>query len=115
MRGGREWVVVDRRPHQHRKCLWSPFVPPGPRPWTPDYFFLFRRTGSHRTRSSTELGNPHSANPRALGVPCPLLTVEGKGAQPRASGIGRQVWPCSADAGVCHAWRAAGKVNETKL
>ena len=89
-------------------------------------FFLSRRTGSQRTRSGTKLGKPHSANlrtlgttptmlgttPTTLGVLHSLLVVEGQGAQPRASGIGKQVWVCSADAGVCHAWKAAGKVSK---
>ena len=29
----------------------------------------------------------------------PLLTVEGRGAHPRASGVRKQVWACGADAG----------------
>ena len=54
----------------------------------------------------------HSENPRTLGVLCPLLVVEGQGAHPRASGNIKQVWVCSADAGVCHAWKAAGEISK---
>ena len=32
--------------------------------------------------------------------------VEGQGAHPRASGVRKQVWVCSADAGVCNALKA---------
>ena len=53
-----------------------------------------------------------SANPRTLGVLYPLLMVEGQGAHPRASGIRKQVWVCSADAGVCHALKAAGEISK---
>ena len=45
----------------------------------------------------------YRANLTALGVLHPLLMVEGQGAHPRASGIGKQVWVCSAEAGVSHA------------
>ena len=75
--------------------------------------FSFRRAGSQHTHSSTKLGKPHGANPSTLGVLCLLLVVEGHGAHPRASGIKKQVWVCSADAGVCHAWKAAGKSIKT--
>ena len=44
-------------------------------------------------------------NPGSLGVLYPLLMVEGQGAHLRASGIRKQVMVCSADAGVCHAWK----------
>ena len=37
------------------------------------------------------------------------MVVEGQGAHPRASGIRKHVWVCSADAAVCHALKAAGK------
>ena len=59
--------------------------------------------------------NPHSANPSTLGVQYPLLVVEGQGAHPRASGFRKQVWVYSADAGVCHAWKAAGKSQQRHL
>ena len=50
----------------------------------------------------------NNATLRTLGVLYSVLVVEGQGARPRASGIRKQVWVCSADAGVCHAWKAAG-------
>ena len=54
----------------------------------------------------------HNATPSTLGVLYFLLVVEGQGAHPRASGVRKQVWGCSADAGVCHAWKATGKVSK---
>ena len=78
----------------------------------PDCIFSFGRTGTQRTRSSTKLGKNQNANLRTLGVRYPLLVVEGQGTHPRASGIRKQVWVCGADAGVCHAWKAAGKVSK---
>ena len=44
--------------------------------------------------------------PSTLGVPYVLLVVEGQGAHPLPSGMG------VADAGVCHALKAAGKVSK---
>ena len=41
-----------------------------------------------------------------------LLVVEGQGAHPPASGVRRHVWVCSANAGVCHALKVAGKVSK---
>ena len=55
----------------------------------------------------TGLGDTHNANPSTLGVLHFLLVVEGQGGYPRDSWIRRQV--CSADAGVGHAWKAAGE------
>ena len=55
----------------------------------------------------TGLGDTHNANPSTLGVLHFLLVVEGQGGYPRDSWIRRQV--CSADAGVCYAWKAAGE------
>ena len=54
-----------------------------------------------------------SANPRPLGGLYPpfLLMVQGQGAHLGVSGIRKQVWVCSADAGVCNAWKAAGEVS----
>ena len=63
----------------------------------------------------TKLANPRplgttptmlGTSPTTLGVLRPLLAVEGQGAHPRASGVRKQVWVCSADAGVCHALKA---------
>ena len=35
------------------------------------------------------------------------MVVEGQGAHPQAAGNRKHGWVCSADAGVCHAWKAA--------
>ena len=67
-----------------------------------------RRTGSQHTRSRTTLGKT-KCNPRTLGVLCPLLVVEGRGAHPRTSENRKQVWVCRADAGVCHVWKVTGE------
>ena len=50
--------------------------------------------------------------PSSLGVLYFLLVVEGQGAYPRASGVRKQVWVCSTDAGVCHALKAAGEISK---
>ena len=54
------------------------------------------------------VGKHHNATLRTLGVLYFLLVVEVQGAHPQASGIRK----CSADAGVCHAWKAAGEVSK---
>ena len=41
-----------------------------------------------------------------------LLVLEGQGVQPRASGVRKQVWVYSADAGVCYALKAAGEISK---
>ena len=51
-------------------------------------------------------------NLRTLGVLYFLLVVEGQGTHPRASGIRKQLWVSGADAGDCHAWKAAGKMSK---
>ena len=57
-------------------------------------------------------GENHNATLRTLDVLYFLLVVEGQGVHPRASGIRKQVWVWSADTGVCHVWKAAGKVSK---
>ena len=99
-RNGKKWIL-NQIDVLFDHCLGSDY-----------YFFSFGCTGSQRTRSSTKLGNPHNATLRTLGVLYSLLVVEGQGAPPRASGIRKQAWVSSADAGVCHAWKAAGKVTK---
>ena len=44
---------------------------------------------------------------------CAVLPLGGIGTgSSLAWGIRKQVWVCSADAGVCHAWKAAGKASK---
>ena len=82
--------------------------------------FLFFRSGGRGTGSSPpslrgqeavwvgSAGLPrlegrrdhHNASPSTLGVLYFLLVMEGQGAQPRASGVTKQVCVCSVDAGV---------------
>ena len=78
------------------------------------WMFPFFRSGVQAlsVRPKTTWGGNHNATPSTLGVLYFLLVVEGQGAHPRASGIRKQVWVCSADAGVCHALKAAGTVNK---
>ena len=82
--------------------------------WPTDGQASSRRTGCQRTCSSTKLGGNHNATLRTLDVLYVLLVVEGQGAHPRATGIRKQVWVCRADAGVEHAWKAAGKVSKAE-
>ena len=66
-----------------------------------------------RVRSQVrKLGRNHNATPSTLGVLYFLLLVEGQGAHPRATVVRKQVWVCSADAGVCHALKAPAKVSK---
>ena len=74
--------------------------------------FLFTRTEAPSARARVKnLEKYHSAALSTLGVLYSLLVVEGEGVDPRASGIRKRGWVCSADAGVCPAWKAAGKVS----
>ena len=55
----------------------------------------------------------HNATLGTLGVLYSLLALEGQGAHPRASGIRKQVWVCSADAGSATPGRPQGKSVKT--
>ena len=98
--------------------------PGGPRPWTlltvqyyalemcqiPTFFF---RSGIQALSVRAQVQNLEEpqCNPRTLGVLCPLLVVEGQVAQPQLSRNRKQAWVCSADAGVCIAWKAVGEIS----
>ena len=77
-----------------------------------DLFFFVQayRLSAYALKYKTR--ETHGANLRSLVVLYPLLMVEGQEAHPQASGNRKQVWVCSADAGVRHAWKAAGEISK---